>query len=234
MVFTSDITVNNLTYKLDTIGNIAVKVDNKTANAYNADVSITGNDNDVRLSGLYYTGEGRMDLKLALNQLNLAIVKAFSAGQLERISGYLKGNLNIQGTTTDPDIDGSLAFDNAFMVPTISGERIRIPDDAITIDGTGIHLSQFDLIDSAGRKATIAGDILTTDFKKYAFDLTLQADDFTLVNAPQSKVIMGLSNSPVMCSSTLNGSFSLYRVVSSGERPASEDCIRSIEAVLAM
>ncbi len=196
MVFTSDITVNNLTYKLDTIGNIAVKVNNQTANAYNADVSITGNDNDVRLSGSYYTGEGRMDLKLAINRLNLAIVKAFSAGQLDSISGYLKGNLNIQGTTNDPDIDGRLAFDNAFMVPTISGERIRIPNDAITINSTGIHLRRFDLVDSAGRKATISGDILTTDFKKYAFNLTLRADDFTLVNAPQStdRVIYGRLN----------------------------------------
>lgn len=196
MLFTSDITVNNLTYKTDTIGNVAVKVDNKTANAYNADVSITGNNNDVRLSGLYYTGEGRMDLKLALNRLNLAMVKAFSAGQLDSISGYLKGNLNIQGTTNDPDIDGRLAFENAFMVPTISGERIRIPNDAITINSTGIHLRRFDLIDSAGRKATISGDILTTDFKKYAFNLTLRADDFTLVNAPQStdRVIYGRLN----------------------------------------
>src|SRR5204862_7452568 len=75
MVFTSDLQVNNLTYKLDTIGNIQLKVNNQTANAYNADVAITGRDNDVHLTGTYYTGEGRMDLNLALNRLNLEIVK---------------------------------------------------------------------------------------------------------------------------------------------------------------
>jgi autotransporter translocation and assembly factor TamB len=77
MVFTSDLTVNNLTYKLDTLGNIAIKVDNKTANAYNADVAITGNNNDVQLKGSYYTGEGRMDLNLIMNQLNPGNSKAF-------------------------------------------------------------------------------------------------------------------------------------------------------------
>lgn len=29
--------------------------------------SITGNENDVRLLGKYFTGEGKMDMKLAIN-----------------------------------------------------------------------------------------------------------------------------------------------------------------------
>ncbi len=196
MVFTSDLTVTNLTYKLDTIGNLALKVDNKTANAFNADVAITGNGNDVRLSGMYYTGEGRMDLNLAMNSLNLAMVKAFSAGQLDDITGNLKGNMSIKGTTNDPDINGSLAFNNASFVPTISGVRFKIPDDAITINSDGIHLDNFDLIDSTGRKATINGNILTKDFKTFVLDLTLKAHDFTLVNTQQAtnQIIYGKLN----------------------------------------
>jgi len=196
MVFTSDITVNNLTYKLDTIGNIAVKVDNKTANAYNADVAITGNGNDVRLTGLYYTGEGKMDLNLALNQLNLAIIKPFAAGQIDDISGFLKGKVNIQGTTNKPAIDGSFNFENASVVPTMSGERFTIPNEAISVNSEGIHFNQFQMVDSAGRKAVLNGDVLTTDFKNYTFNLTLKADDFTLVNAPQAtdRLIYGKLN----------------------------------------
>lgn len=196
MVFTSDLTISNLTYKLDTIGNIAVKVDNKTANAYNADIAITGNGNDVRLSGLYYTGEGRMDLNLAMNNLNLAIVKAFSAGQLDDITGSLRGKIAIKGTTSDPDIDGRLNFVNASIVPTISGSRINIPRDAIRINSTGIHFNKFDLVDSAGNKATLDGDILTTNFKDFTFNLTFNADDFMLVNSQQAtgRMIYGKLN----------------------------------------
>ena len=98
----------NLTYKLDTIGNVQIKVNNQTANAYNADVAITGNGNDVHLTGTYYTGEGRMDLNLLLNSLNLGIVKPFAVGQLDDITGILKGNVKIQGTTTNPSVDGQL------------------------------------------------------------------------------------------------------------------------------
>ena len=186
MVFTSDLTVSNLTYKLDTIGNVAIKVDNQTANAYNADVAITGNNNDVHLTGKYYTGEGRMDLNLIMNKLNLAIIKPFAAGQLDDIQGLLKGNVSIKGTTDKPAIDGSFNFVNASIVPTVSGERFTIPNDAINVNSKGIHFRRFVLLDSSGNKAVLNGDVLTQDFKTYRFDLTLRANDFTVVDVPQS------------------------------------------------
>lgn len=214
MVFTSDITVNNLTYKLDTIGNIAVKVDNKTANAYTADVAITGNGNDVKLTGMYYTGEGKMDLNLALNQLNLAIIKPFSAGQIDQIAGFLKGRASLKGTIDKPEVDGSFNFENASVTPTISGEQFKIPNDAITVNAQGFHFNDFELVDPSGRKAVLDGDVLTSDFKDYTFDLTLNADDFTVVNAPQAtdRMIYGKLNIDAeinikgpMASPTVNG-----------------------------
>ena len=99
-VFTSDLHITNLVYQQDTIGNLAIQVNNQQANAFAANVSLEGNNTDIKLNGMYYTGEGRMDLKLNLNQVNLAIVKPFAAGQLKDISGLLKGNINISGTTS--------------------------------------------------------------------------------------------------------------------------------------
>lgn len=196
MVFTSDLTINNLAYKTDTIGNFAIKVDNKTANAYNADVAITGNGNDIRLTGLYYTGEGRMDLNLAMNNLNLAMIKGFAAGQLDDIRGSLKGKVAIKGTTSAPNIDGRLNFANASFVPTISGERFTIPKDVIRVNSRGIHFNNFDLVDSSGNKATIDGDILTSDYKNFTFNLTLNADNFTVVDARQAtdRILYGKLN----------------------------------------
>ncbi len=195
-VFTSDITINNLTYKLDTIGNVHVKVNNQTANAYTADVTITGNGNDVHLTGNYYTGEGKMDLNLMMNQLNLAIIKPFAAGQLDDITGILKGNVKIQGTTANPQVAGSFNFQNATLVPTISGERFTLPNDAITVNSTGIHFNKFTLLDSSGNKAILNGDIGTTDFKTYTFNLTFRANNFTLVDAPMAtdRIVYGKLN----------------------------------------
>ena len=185
-VFTSDLHIDNIVYKQDTIGNLAIQVNNQQANAFAANVSLLGNNTDMRLNGMYYTGEGRMDLKLNLNQVNLALVKPFAAGQLNDIKGYLKGNVNIAGTTAQPAVNGDIHFENASITPTISGETFKLPNEAIAIDSKGIHFNQFTLLDSANNKAVVTGDILTADFKNYTFNVDLNAQNFTLVNAPKT------------------------------------------------
>ena len=185
-VFTSDLHIDNVIYQQDTIGNLAIQVNNQQANAFAANVSLLGNNTDLKLNGMYYTGEGRMDLKLNMNQVNLAIVKPFAAGQLKDISGYLKGNVNIGGTIAQPAVNGDIRFENASITPTISGETFKLPNDAIAIDSKGIHFNQFTLLDSANNKAVITGDVLTTDFKNYSFNVDLNAQNFTLVNTPKT------------------------------------------------
>ena len=46
-VFTSDLTINDLSMKGDTIGNAVVKVDNTSGDRYNTNATITGRGNDI-------------------------------------------------------------------------------------------------------------------------------------------------------------------------------------------
>ena len=41
------------------------------------------------------------------------------------------------------------------------------------------------MLDSAGNKATLDGNVYTSDFRKYRFDMTFSADNFRVVNAPK-------------------------------------------------
>ena len=185
-VFTSDLQINDVIYKRDTIGNLFVKVNNQQANTYDANVSLQGNNTDVTLNGKYYTGDSRMNLQLALNRLNLDIVKPFATGQLIDIGGALKGNATIQGTLTNPSVNGSLDFDSAFIIPTITGERLTLPNENIDIDGTGVHFNGFTMHDADNNRAVLDGDILTTDFKNYKFEMNLSAANFEAVNKKQA------------------------------------------------
>lgn len=184
-VFTSDITVQNFMFNRDTVGNIMVKVDNETANAFNADVKIDGKGNDVQLKGLYYTGEGRMDMQLDVNNLNLAAIRPFTFGQLQDASGSIRGKVAIKGTATQPDVNGDVRFYQAKITPSITGEPIRLNNEVIAISSKGIGFRNFTIVDSANNKATINGDILTQNFTDYRFNLGLKANDFRVVNAPQ-------------------------------------------------
>ena len=186
-VFTSDLAIDSITFNKDTVGNITVKVDNETANAFNAVVEITGNGNDVKLLGKYFTGEGRMDMKLDINNLNLSAVRPFAFGAITYADGSLKGGAEIKGYLNDPDITGSLNFEKANITPQATGEKLHLSNEAITISSHAIEFDQFTLADQAGKKAIVDGKIYTRDYKTYSFGLKVNADDFTILNAPKNK-----------------------------------------------
>jgi len=185
-VFTSDMTIKDMSYKADTIGNVSIKVDNQTANAFATNIKIEGNGNDVQLSGRYYTGESRMDLKLDINNIDLSTIKNFAAGQLKDASGNLKGNITIAGTTSKPDINGSIHFTNATVTPTMLGSQFKLTNEEINVNDQGVVFNNFTMVDSAGNKAILNGKIITTDLSNPGFDLTFKADDFTAVNSTQA------------------------------------------------
>ncbi|MES2892355.1 MAG: translocation/assembly module TamB domain-containing protein [Bacteroidota bacterium] len=183
-VFTSDVRVDTLRFNGDTVGNIIVKVDNETANAFNADVAITGNGNDVRLAGKYFTGEGKMDMKLNVNNFFLTSLKPFTFGALREADGAIKGAVDIRGTAADPDLDGNLRFVNAHITPAMTGEKLLLANEVITVSSKDISFDRFTLVDSAGNKAIIDGKVFTSDFKTYRFDLDLNANNFRVLSAP--------------------------------------------------
>ena len=83
------------------MGNIALKVNNQTPNAYAADVSITGKGNQVNLNGLYYTSPAStFDLNLNIVSLNMKSIEGFSFGSIRNASGNITGQLKITGTTS--------------------------------------------------------------------------------------------------------------------------------------
>ena len=185
-VFTSDLTINNVVYEKDSLGTFTLKINNEQATAFAADISIKGNNNDVNLKGNYHTGEGQMDLKLIVNSLNLASIKPFTGGQLLDAGGIVKSDLSITGTLAKPVVNGNFNFVNAFIVPTLSGERFNLSNQSLHINEQGIHLNNFTLLDSSGNKAILSGDILTNDFRKYRFNANLNARNFTVVNSPKT------------------------------------------------
>ena len=192
-LFTSDLKVDTLAYLKDTLGNLVLQVNNKELNAYVAHIALSGQKNDVLVDGKYYSGESKMDMNVKLNQLNLATFRGIASSQVKDMKGFLKGELHAVGNLDHPELNGELHFDSAVIVPYITGEPVRLSGDAIYFDNEGFNFADFAMQDSAGNKATLDGNVYTTDFKEYKFDLTFVANNFRVVNAPKepNRVIYG-------------------------------------------
>lgn len=184
-VFTSDLTIENLTVSKDTVGNVNIKVDNTIANTYRADVTISGNDNDVKLYGNYNSVSKSFDLDLDMIRLQMSSLQAFTMGQLNKSSGFLSGKLKITGTAEDPDINGELVFNDARFTVTQLNSALAITREAIRFTNEGIVFDNFAFTDEENNNLNLNGRILTQNYRDFAFDMKIRANDFRAVNSTE-------------------------------------------------
>lgn len=182
-VFTSDLTIKNLAISKDTVGDIQIKVNNEIANTYTADVAITGRGNQVNLDGTYNTTDSSFDLDLNMQKLNMSSVQAFTFGAIKESEGYLSGNFKIKGTATSPNINGNLKFNNVALLVTQLNSRFQSINDNVAFTNSGMTFYEFTIEDDKANLLTINGDIATTDYTEFGFDLDVEANNFRVVNS---------------------------------------------------
>ena len=186
-VFTSALTVNDFNFKGDTVGNIALKVNNQTENAYTASMSITGKGNQVDLDGTYYTKpDSRFDLNLNIVSLNMKSIEGFSFGNLRNASGNITGKMKISGTTSAPVVRGDINFNKVGFNVAMLNSYFSLPNESITFNNDGILFNDFTLVDSTGNKAVITGSIYTKTFTDFSFGLNIHTDNFRVINSTQA------------------------------------------------
>jgi len=187
-VFTSNINISDFYFRQDTIGNINLQVNNVKENTYSADIRIEGNGNDIQLKGDYLSPPNTpasMNFVLAVNNLNMQTLEAFSFGNLRRTSGGIKGSLAITGTPNEPRINGDLVFDQAKLNISMLNATFVIDQQRINFSNRGLTFNQFTLQDSIGNKAIVNGNIRTRTYTDFTMALTARADDFQVLNSTE-------------------------------------------------
>ncbi|WP_312901836.1 translocation/assembly module TamB domain-containing protein [Chryseobacterium taichungense] len=186
MTFTSDLNITDLIVYENPIGNLAVKVNNTSPKILNADIALSGNNNDVKILGDYNTSSSTFDLNMAINQLQMKSVQGFSMNAVTNTEGYLSGNLKITGTTSQPNILGKIKFNNVGLEIAKTGSDFRKLNDEIDFTSRGIEFNDFKINDKDGNSLNIDGQVLTQTYRDFAFNLDLNAKDFKVVNSEKS------------------------------------------------
>ncbi|TSJ40339.1 translocation/assembly module TamB [Mucilaginibacter corticis] len=192
--FTTALNVADFSFKGDTVGNIALKVDNQTENAFAANMSITGKGNQVDLKGIYYTSpESKFDLDLSIVKLNMKSIEGFSFGSIRNAKGIITGDLKITGTTDAPVVRGDVNFNQVGFNVTMLNSYFTMPKETITFNQDGILFRDFTLVDSTGNKAIVTGTLYTKTFTDFKFGIDINATNFRAVNstAADNKLFYG-------------------------------------------
>ena len=197
-VFTSNLNINDLSLKQDTIGNVNLQVSSGTGNRYITNATITGRGNDISLTGSFAPAGNDINLDLDLNvrQLQLNTMEGAFAQAITNASGSIDGNVSIRGTTAAPDINGDLNFNNASFSFTMLGSQFRINNETLSVTEEGFVFDDFTIRDSVNNTLVLDGIVLTSNFINYDFDLQVNATNFQVLNSTkeQNKIYYGKLN----------------------------------------
>lgn len=181
--FTSNLRIDKFAFKGEPVGDIAIKVDNKTNNSLAANVTLSGEGNDVTLAGTYKINDGDFDLNLDLKKLNIKSIQGFSMGHITDGTGNLSGNFKIIGNTAAPKLDGELNFNEVGFRSTKLNSFFKVTNEKIKFQNEEIAFDKFTLYDENDNELTVNGTIKSADFRNYDFGLTLVANDFRAIHS---------------------------------------------------
>lgn len=186
MTFTSDLNISDLMVYGSPVGNLAVKVNSTSPKLLNADIALSGNNNDVKVLGNYNTSSSTFDLNMDINQLQMKSIQGFTMNAITNTEGYLSGNLKITGSTEKPNILGKVKFNNAGLMISQTGSDFRNINDEIDFTNRGIAFNQFKIKDKDGNSLALNGEILTQNYRNFTFNFDVNAKDFKVVNSEKS------------------------------------------------
>ena len=181
--FTSDLKIDDFAFRGEPVGDIAIKVNNKTDNLLAANVTISGEGNDVDLDGNYRINDGNLDFNIDINKLNIKSIQGFTMGNVTDGTGFLSGNFKIAGNATAPKVSGELNFNNTGFRITQLNSYFKTDNEKITFSNDIITFDKFTLSDENDNELAVNGTIQSPDFKNYNFNLTVITDDFRAIHS---------------------------------------------------
>jgi translocation and assembly module TamB len=186
--FTSSLNITDLSMKKDTIGNVSIQV-NSEGTTYRTNATITGKGNDIALTGTFSPAgkDVNMDLDLEVRRLELKTLEGPTGGMITNASGGINGTVHIGGSTAQPAIRGDLNFDHASFAPSMLGTQLKIDDEKLTVTENGFFFDNFTVRDSSDNILLIDGNVLTSNFLNYNFNLNVSATNFEVMNSTKKQ-----------------------------------------------
>jgi hypothetical protein len=180
----NDIDMGNLS--LDITGDESFKkfyvksvLDNKNFESFRA-------DGDIDVSG----AQTQMDIDLKFDKFNLGVLNGLLSGEaISNIKGNVSGNCSIQGTTSEPDVNGRLYADDASLtVPYLNVnyemERrsvVDVTENQFLIRNTTIKDTKYNTI---GR---LEGKIQHNKFTNWELNLNISSDRLLALDTQDSE-----------------------------------------------
>ena len=194
----SDMAVHNMTYEGSHIGNLSTELvylqiegddEQQSAGAHAIEARLMLDEEEIgMLSGTYRNrkkGDGSIDATFEMTRMPLSIANGMVPDQIIGLEGYGEGTLTIHGTTKNPDINGEIYVDSAYLVSVPYGIRMRFDNDPVRIVGSHLLLENFGLYAYNDEPLNLMGDIDFSNTDRITIDMRMRARNLMLINSKQ-------------------------------------------------
>ncbi|MBR1803970.1 MAG: translocation/assembly module TamB domain-containing protein [Muribaculaceae bacterium] len=188
---TGDIHLKDFTYDGYREGDLAMKanysIDPATASTrINADLLMDGARVAIA-SGVLNdsTSTNPLNVALTLDRFPLRKVSPFIPGNMVRLRGYANGQLQLNGKTDAPLLNGYLVGDSAVVAIPKYGASLTLSEDRIPVSNNIIRFSNYKLHGHNGNSVAMNGVVDMRNISKPVIDLRLNGKNVQVINSEQ-------------------------------------------------
>ena len=166
------------------LGRLTVALKQPADSLMNFDIRLTGPGNTLTSLGTLEQGpeDPGVDIKTTWEFKKPEVFQPWAAEYIKNVAGTISGNLTISGTRAFPVPAGTIRFKQFNVELAKTNTWVGLRDEVINMNDNGLHLGNVHLYDSLGNQMSLRGDLFTTDYKSFRFDLALNTNKFQLVN----------------------------------------------------
>ncbi len=210
----ADYQIKDLEVMQHPLGNLSLTAASKSIDQYDFSLALKGNGIDTDLNGDFTAAKtgAQLNLDLDINRVDLKVVEGFSFGALKNTDGYLSGKIDVSGTTTAPQYNGSISFNEAqFNVAALNAD-FNIRAETLKINTNGMYMDSFEITDTNGNSFVLDGSIKTKEFLNPKFDLSLNAKQFQFLNSTEKDNELFYGNASLNAAITVKGDLNLPKI----------------------
>ena len=143
-----------------------------------------GGDEVMNLDGTYFTAGEKFEGTASLTNFPLELANGFMEGTDIALKGKTNGNLTFTGTTSAPNVNGSLSFDDSHVYSDVYGFDFTMDDKPVEFTDSRLGFDGFRLIPQSGANPMVLNGMINFEnLENIALNLKMKANDFEFINS---------------------------------------------------
>ncbi|MCD8260196.1 MAG: translocation/assembly module TamB [Bacteroides sp.] len=213
MQLSVEVDVDDFTYERQPIGDLMLGAtwlpgDNGQhyVNSY-----LSYEDTEVLMAnGTYYSTPSMPGDSIAaivdLEHFPMKIANVFIPGGVAELSGDMDGELTVNGATANPMINGELALDSVAVSSSLYGVYFRLDNRPLQIIENTVTFTDFAIYSQSNTNPfTVNGEVNFRDIAHATADLTMQASNYEILNAPHTRSSLAYGKAYIDLNATVQG-----------------------------